>query len=365
MAFTSLVVCRPAETAQTLARVLKAMDVSVEHCATAAEASARLAEQHFEVVLVDCEDEAAASELIAGIHDDPAPLHTMVVAMVDANNSVREIFEKGASFVLYKPITAERASNSLRAARGLMRGERRRKRRVPAATEALVSFATIENSSVPVLNLSDEGAAIHSAKKMPPPCKVYLQFALPGQVSDVRLSGEVVWQDSHGRVGLRFSHVPQASRRVLDDWLRANLGRYHSAAAPSPPRAAQTPTVAKPAKAGHSPASSAERRVQTRLPCRLGVEVYQAGDPAPQRCTLTDLSSGGCYVETTMPLRSGTKVEILLRTQELRLRLRATVHSCDPGFGMGVEFSLKTPEDRDQVQRLLASQGIPNVSFAE
>jgi len=362
MAFTSLVLCSDPEGAQTLVRVLAGMDVSAEPCGTPAEASARLAENRFDVVVVDCGEEAAACDLISALHEDAGAGRTLVVAIVDSHNDVREIFERGASFVLYKPITPERASNSLRAARGLMRGERRRKRRVPAATQASISFATVEDASAPVLNLSEEGAAIHSGSRMPPPCKVYLQFALPGQVTSVRLSGEVVWQDSHGRVGLRFAHVPQTSRRVLDEWLHANLARYQSGAAAktAPPleSSTQLPVKAQSSKSGRPASPSTQRRTQHRQNCRLGVEVHRAGDTAPQRCTLTDLSTGGCYIETTMPFPSGTKVEILLRTQELRLRVRGAVQSCDPGFGMGVQFSLKTGEDREQVERLLASQGL-------
>jgi AmiR/NasT family two-component response regulator len=365
MAFTSLVVCPDSEGSQTLARVLNGMEISVEHSATLAEAAGRLAEERFDVVLVDCAEEAAAAELIAALHDDAAPVRTLVVAIVDTRNNVRDIFDRGASFALYKPITAERAASSLRAARGLMRGERRRKRRVPAATQASVSFATVEDASAPLLNLSEEGAAIHSGNKMPPPCKVYLQFALPGQVSVVRLSGEVVWQDFHGRVGLRFAHVPQASRRVLDEWLHTNLARYQSSSAAKAARLLQTSIKVEPAKPARSAPSASERRVQTRQSCRLGAEVSRAGDAAAQRCTLTDLSTGGGYLETTMPYEPGARAEIRVRTQELRLRLRATVQSCDPGFGMGVQFSLKTAEDREQVQRLLASQGLQPVSSAE
>jgi CheY-like chemotaxis protein len=363
MAFTSLIICADPEASETLARVLKGMDMSVEHSATPAQAAERLAEEDFGAVLVDCEDETAAMELIASCHDQAA--NTLIVALVDARNAVREIFEKGASFVLYKPISAERAGTSLRAARGLMRGERRRQRRVPAATQASVSFAVSEDVPAPLLNLSEEGAALHSQMKMPPPCKVYLQFALPGQASDVRLSGDVMWQDSHGRVGLRFAHVPQASRRTLDEWLRTNLARYQSGfpRKPAPPNHERSiPSSAGPS---HAAASSDERRVQNRHSCRLGAEVYRAGDKALQRCTLTDLSPGGCYVETTMPLPAGTRVEIVVRTQELRLRLRGLVQSVDPAFGMGVKYILKTAEDRERVERLLASQGVQSLSSAE
>jgi hypothetical protein len=49
----------------------------------------------------------------------------------------------------------------------------------------------------------------------------------------------------------------------------------------------------------------------------------------------------------------GTGLEIVVRTAELRLRIHGKVLSMHPGFGMGVEFSLRTDEYRKQVQQLI------------
>jgi len=65
-------------------------------------------------------------------------------------------------------------------------------------------------------------------------------------------------------------------------------------------------------------------------------------------------------VEMPTPFPAGTRVEIIVRTQDLKLRTQGVVQSVHPGFGMGVQLSLTTPEDRDQVQaliRLLAQSG--------
>src|SRR6185437_2226551 len=75
--------------------------------------------------------------------------------------------------------------------------------------------------------------AIHSENKMPPPCRVYFQFTLPGQSELVRLAAEVIWQDWRGRVGLHFAHVPQASRRTLNEWLKMNPHRQETQIAPA------------------------------------------------------------------------------------------------------------------------------------
>src|SRR5260370_18574979 len=65
--------------------------------------------------------------------------------------------------------------------------------------------------------------AVNFGKRLPPTCKVYFQFQLPGQTATVRLSGVVMWQDWNGRAGVQFVDVPKTSRRIVSEWLQSNL----------------------------------------------------------------------------------------------------------------------------------------------
>ena len=76
----------------------------------------------------------------------------------------------------------------------------------------------------------------------------------------------------------------------------------------------------------------------------------------PNRCVLSDISAGGCYVETTEPFPVGAAVEIIVRTLAMKLRVQGVVQVAHPGFGMGVKFTLKTAEQREQVEHLVACQ---------
>jgi len=116
-------------------------------------------------------------------------------------------------------------------------------------------------------------------------------------------------------------------------------------------------TVASPslmaepnAKKGTDPNN---RRTQARHNCRIGAEVYRTGISVPNHCCLTDLSSGGCYLEVSLPFPVGSSVEIVVRTYELKLRLTGTVQASHPGYGMGVAFELKMKEEQMSVKRLI------------
>lgn len=356
MALTSLLVCPDTQAVQVLSRILEEMGIAVEVCGDLGMARARLADRCFDALLVDCQNEPAAVELIAHARNSTTNKISVAVALVSGGNEVRNIFAKGASFILYKPISRERAVHSMRAARGLMRSERRFRPRIPVQASTTIAYAGKENVPAALVDLSEEGVAFRSDTKLPPYCKVYFQFALPGSVSLIQLSGDVMWQDSSGRVGIRFAQVPQTSRRVLNDWIKANPASPSEAATPASPVATTKDEAAERLSAGLGllSASAADRRNISRHPCCLGAQVYRADNRAPTRCTLIDISSGGCYVETAETFPSGTALEIVVRTEDLRLAIHGEVQSTHRGFGMGVKFILRTDEQRKQVQQLIA-----------
>ena len=230
MALTSLLVCPEAHSVQVLSRILHDMDITVEACGDLRMAQARINDRHFDALLVDCQNEAAAVALIAHARKTAANNTTVVIALVSGLNDVREVFAKGANFVLHKPISRERAGHSMRAARSLMQSERRIRTRIPVQANTSIAYAGKEDVQAALIDLSEEGIAFQSDTKLPPNCKVYFQFALPGNGSVIRLSGEVMWQDSSGRVGIRFARVPQTSRRALNDWLKVNTASPAEAA---------------------------------------------------------------------------------------------------------------------------------------
>lgn len=359
MALKCLVVCADHPTTQVLRGILEALGIKVESCPTSAEARARLEDSRYDSVILDCETDAEATEILRLVRSSSRNATSLAIAIAGSNSNVHHMFSLGINFVLYKPISEERAWSSLRAARTLMQRERRRSRRVGVHAKVALDYANVENVPATLIDLSEEGSAVQSENKLPPDCRVYFQFALPGHTSMIRLSGEMVWQDATGRVGMRFVNVPTTSRRVLRNWLATNAPATVASApkVPSPAEKIVKTTPAPPSPPDNALArlrsSPGNRRTQSRHACRLGVDLYRVGVPVPNRCSLTDISSGGCYIETTSPFPAGTRVEILVRAQDMKIRVQGVVQSVHPGFGMGVQLALNTPESHEHVQSLI------------
>src|SRR5579871_4748960 len=380
MTLSALLVCEDKTAAGVLERVLKELSIRVESCPDFVRAGVRAAQERFDVIVVDGASSGEVMSLLRESRMSRLNEGTLAVAVVPSQESIRELFSLGVNFVLYKPVAYERALSSLRAARAVMRKEKRKNARASVHTHATVDYANVEQERATLVDLGKDGMAVMFGKKLPPTSKVYFQFKLPGQSSSIRLSGQVVWQEWNGRGGVQFVDVPKASRRLLDEFLGANLQKNVVREIPevavdmeeplepakvaleeysdgSTPSQIEDGTHRKQAVASASPAVQEEpdannRRTQARYACRLSAEVYRTGTAVPNRCCLTDLSSGGCYLEVPLPFPQGTSIEIVVRTYEMKLALRGTVLTSHPGYGMGVAFELKTKEEQASVRKL-------------
>jgi CheY-like chemotaxis protein len=387
MTLSSLLVCADEASVQVLKRVLEELGIQVELCPDAVRAAVRVAQERFDLLILDCETQADVVGLLGESRSSRLNDSTLAVAVVSGQENIREIFSLGVNFVLYKPVSHDRALSSLRAAQSVLHRDKRRKSRAPVHTHATIDYAGVQQARATLVDLAEDGMAVNFGKKLPPTCKVYFQFQLPGQTASVRLSGQVVWQDWNGRAGIQFVDVPKSSRKVLQEWMKLNTVETRKPESAAADRVEVEHSIApmddrfasgrqnktqqeekqqeekqedkQEVKGRHEEAvarlhtESSNRRGQTRYACRLGAEVYQKGSSVRNYCHLSDLGPGGCYLEMPLAFAVGSQVEIVVRTHELKLRVGGEVKASHPGCGMGVSFRLNTKDERDGVQQLI------------
>jgi c-di-GMP-binding flagellar brake protein YcgR len=224
---------------------------------------------------------------------------------MDGHNGLRSAFDMGAHFVLYKPVSMERAKASFRAARALMKRERRRNARVTVQVPV-----TLHNDRTGFLqrmgttDLSEGGMAVQFGKRQKDPGPWHLRFTLPGSDKDIEVKGEVAWQNPGGQVGIRFADLQVDPSHELRMWLNQ-----------------------------HSPENEKD-------------------DP-PARCKLTDLSLGGCYLEIASPFPPQTRIVLSMRAGKHELRVEGVVLVMHPEVGMGVQFIQTTLEQRSHVEKFI------------
>src|SRR5580658_9127823 len=130
MNLQALLLCSDEKIVRVLRRTLGDLDIGVELCASSEIALRKLTRERFEAIIVDCAGPGAAA-VLRGARTAPCNKRAVAVAILDPEVGLRSAFDSGAHFTLYKPVSAERAKSSFRAARALMKKERRRNARIP------------------------------------------------------------------------------------------------------------------------------------------------------------------------------------------------------------------------------------------
>ncbi len=304
MSLKSLLLCSDEKIVRLLRRVLGDLDIAVELCADANVALRKLTRERFEAIIVDCAEDGA-NDVLRSARNAPCNKQAVAVAIVEPIIGLKAVFDVGAHFVLYKPVSSERAKSSFRAARALMKSERRHNIRVAVQIPVVMrNSGAGNNMKVTTIDLSEGGMAVNLQRGRRPSGHWQIAFTLPGMQTSFEIPAEFAWEGTSDQAGLRFQQIPPETARQLREWLKQN-----------------------------SP------------------EIEQ--DDPPIRCQLTDLSLGGCYLEISSPFPASSRVALSMRAGGVEVRAQGVVRIMHPERGMGIEFTLATPEHRAAVEKFL------------
>src|SRR6201997_1588172 len=145
MGYQALLFCPDDKTARTVTQVLSELEFTVDACIEPFAAVKKLMGQHFDAVVVDCDNEQNATLLFKSARNSTSNQTSLAVAVVEGQAGVAKAFRIGANLVLTKPINIEQAKGTLRVARGLLRKSEPAK----AGTPPVPPAAAISKPAVP------------------------------------------------------------------------------------------------------------------------------------------------------------------------------------------------------------------------
>jgi len=122
------------------------------------------------------------------------------------------------------------------------------------------------------------------------------------------LAGELAWEGDEYRAGVRFKDISDSQRSSLRKWLASQLPENEP-------------------------------------------------DDPPVVCRLKDVSDGACYLTTSTPFPKFSRVILSVPGVIPPMRAGGVVRLAHPEFGMGVEFLQSTPEQQNEVRRIVKTLG--------
>src|SRR5215467_13813271 len=157
MTLQALLVSKDDDAADVLSRVLAGSGVAAERFSDPEVAHSRLGEQRFDALVVDFDEPESADRLLQYAAESNAGNLPITIALLGDATKVRDAQSTGAKFILYKPITLEQATASLRSATALLKRERRSTFRVPVQAPVQLSLSGSDPVEGIMLDLSQEG----------------------------------------------------------------------------------------------------------------------------------------------------------------------------------------------------------------
>jgi protein TonB len=178
MGYQALLFCPDEKTARTVTQVLSELEFNVESCTEPFAAVKKLMGQHFDAVVVDCDNEQNATLLFKSARNSTSNQGSLAVAVVEGQAGVAKAFRIGANLVLTKPINIEQAKGTLRVARGLLRkGEPLKPAAGAMATSPATPFA-----AQPAPTARPEAPAVSAVPTPPVPIKSDVDSVRPAPV---------------------------------------------------------------------------------------------------------------------------------------------------------------------------------------
>ncbi len=211
-----MIISRDWQEVSVLECILSGLHIDVDVESELERAWVRLKKSKVDAVIVDCDSEGTRNFMRKLRTSLPGSAPVLI-----ASGSPRKsgLIGTGATFVVEKPVSVERAVHTLSAARNLIMNERLRYYRESLSLSAFVTRDTGKRMKARVVNISKGGIKIVSSKPLSFAEDIRVNFSLPAMRSAIHAEGKVAWADSQGNAGVRFMRMESRLVKKLDLWV--------------------------------------------------------------------------------------------------------------------------------------------------
>jgi hypothetical protein len=176
-------------------------------------------------VVLDCDTLTGLTSSVYSVRKSKTNPNAVIFVVASEPRNRDEALFSGAHFILHRPIDVEEIRQTLSVAYDLMQRERRRYFRCsverPVTLKRLDSGAVLQGTTV---NVSSDGLGIRSEARFHLAEAVDYSLMLSDGFS-VLGTAIVIWDDKHGRAGLKSACRTPEMRKRLDAWLDAQCHR--------------------------------------------------------------------------------------------------------------------------------------------
>ncbi len=213
-------------------QVLRNFTIDAEVYTELGSALAAVSQRRLDAVIVDWDGAHDPGRIVRAARKSSPNSNSTIVALVNEGSETHALLV-GANFMIHKPADVDHARRCMRAAYGTMLQNRRRAARVPVDIPAEVKIGEMERIEARISDLSVSGLALQCPQPLQVNRELLVQFSLPDSTEIIHVTGKAVNASATGRVGVRFSFLPEEDLVLLEDWLATELAKLEKAEMPA------------------------------------------------------------------------------------------------------------------------------------
>ncbi|HXZ31326.1 MAG TPA: TonB family protein [Terriglobales bacterium] len=281
MSYKALLFCPDEKTARTVTQVLSELDFEVETSIEPFATVKRLTAEHFDAVVVDCENEQNATLLFKSARNSGLNQASLSIAVVEGQAGVAKAFRIGANLVLTKPINVEQSKGTIRVARGLLRKSESARPTAPVAkaeqpTPSFINTPRAPLSPTPAPGLPTSFELENEPEAQPEPTEAAFLESMPDPAAGM----ERVQATAQNTKASPWQPIPKPTAATLQTAADAT-GRTESSALPEISLNPPFTMSASSAAAAAAPARQKPR--QERESDEIGLPSFAVSTDKPKR----------------------------------------------------------------------------------
>lgn len=215
----AVLVSRDADMINIFSERFRTLGVETESADDLTSAANNWLRSKIEAIVLDFDGLGDQLPIFTELRKNPSNRDAILIGVATGRPSKQLAFENGAHFVLPRPFAPDEVDRALRGAHRLMVQGRREYFRLAISLDVSVHRKSRPLMECKTINLSRKGMAINTPEPLMIGEALRLNFLAP--TSPVMLTAEatVVWDDRHGKAGLRFECIDEQIEQHLYAWL--------------------------------------------------------------------------------------------------------------------------------------------------
>jgi DNA-binding response OmpR family regulator len=215
----ALVVSGNRQTIDIFAYLFREVGIEAANCDSKSRAIDHVTSEKFDALVLDFDNLSGCSEIVENVRGIRPNREIPLFAIASENQAKATALALSSNFVIERPLVPQQIKSLLRTVYGRMLRSSQAYFRLNIELSVSMARASGPLLNGRTLNVSQNGMALTSPVSLKTGEMLHLVFAIPHTDVVVSAEGTVIWDDGHGKSGIRFKCSSASAEARYFEWL--------------------------------------------------------------------------------------------------------------------------------------------------